>query len=39
VGETNEARTARARGEVSPRRLEKQMAIASASCTVFGREG
>ncbi|MFG3202473.1 TetR/AcrR family transcriptional regulator [Streptomyces sp. NPDC048192] len=39
MGETNEARTARARGEVSPRRLEKQMAIASASCTVFGREG
>ncbi|MGW7816547.1 TetR/AcrR family transcriptional regulator [Streptomyces puniciscabiei] len=39
MGETNEARVARARREVSPRKLEKQMAIASASCTVFGREG
>ncbi|MFF3918902.1 TetR/AcrR family transcriptional regulator [Streptomyces sp. NPDC001852] len=39
MGETNEARVARAQGEVSPRRLAKQMAIASASCTVFGREG
>jgi AcrR family transcriptional regulator len=29
----------RARSEVPPRKLEKQMAIASASCTVFGREG
>ncbi|MEU9474151.1 TetR/AcrR family transcriptional regulator [Streptomyces sp. NPDC048191] len=39
MGQTNESRLARARREVSPRRLEKQMAIASASCTLFGREG
>ncbi|MER5541380.1 TetR/AcrR family transcriptional regulator [Streptomyces sp. NPDC001118] len=39
MGETNESRLAQARREVSPRKLEKQMAIASASCTLFGREG
>ncbi|MEU5533058.1 TetR/AcrR family transcriptional regulator [Streptomyces sp. NPDC020362] len=39
MGETNESRLERARREVSPRKLEKQMAIASASCTLFGREG
>ncbi|MFF7355222.1 TetR/AcrR family transcriptional regulator [Streptomyces filipinensis] len=39
VDETNESRLTKARREVSPRRLEKQMAIASASCTLFGREG
>ncbi|EST28309.1 TetR/AcrR family transcriptional regulator [Streptomyces roseochromogenus] len=39
MGETNESRLAQARCEVSPRKLEKQMAIASASCTLFGREG
>ncbi|GGW51780.1 TetR family transcriptional regulator [Streptomyces lucensis JCM 4490] len=39
MGETNEKRLERARREVSPRKLEKQMAIASASCTLFGREG
>ncbi|MFB7503719.1 TetR/AcrR family transcriptional regulator [Streptomyces broussonetiae] len=36
---TNESPPERARREVSPRKLEKQIAIASASCTVFGREG
>ncbi|WEO96593.1 TetR/AcrR family transcriptional regulator [Streptomyces sp. FXJ1.172] len=39
MSETNETRLERARREVSPRKLEKQIAIASASCTVFGREG
>ncbi|MFF7752389.1 TetR/AcrR family transcriptional regulator [Streptomyces sp. NPDC007971] len=39
MGETNESRLEQARREVSPRKLEKQMALASASCTVFGREG
>ncbi|MFB8176358.1 TetR/AcrR family transcriptional regulator [Streptomyces sp. NPDC055966] len=39
MSETNKSRLERARREVSPRRLEKQIAIASASCTVFGREG
>jgi AcrR family transcriptional regulator len=39
VGETNESRLEQARREVSPRKLQKQMAIASASCTLFGREG
>ncbi|MFI1761967.1 TetR/AcrR family transcriptional regulator [Streptomyces sp. NPDC020800] len=39
MGETNESRLEQARREVSPRRLEKQMALASASCTLFGREG
>ncbi|MFI2207387.1 TetR/AcrR family transcriptional regulator [Streptomyces sp. NPDC020192] len=39
MSETNESRLERARREVSPRKLEKQMAIASAACTVFGREG
>ncbi|WP_225826808.1 TetR/AcrR family transcriptional regulator [Streptomyces naphthomycinicus] len=39
MGETNESRLERARHEVSPRKLQKQMAIASAACTVFGREG
>ncbi|MFF8729857.1 TetR/AcrR family transcriptional regulator [Streptomyces sp. NPDC015171] len=39
MGETNESRLERARREVSPRKLRKQMDIASAACTVFGREG
>ncbi|GHI06620.1 TetR family transcriptional regulator [Streptomyces cellostaticus] len=39
MGETNEDRPAQAQREVSPRKLAKQMAIASASCTLFGREG
>ncbi|MGP4008374.1 TetR/AcrR family transcriptional regulator [Streptomyces sp. 4N124] len=39
MGRSNEARVEQARREVSPRKLEKQMAIASASCKVFGREG
>ncbi|WP_210584494.1 TetR/AcrR family transcriptional regulator [Streptomyces sp. GESEQ-35] len=39
MGKGNEARVEQARREVPPRRLEKQMAIASASCKVFGREG
>lgn len=39
MGSTNEARVEQARREVPPRKLEKQMAIASAACTVFGREG
>ncbi|MER6030514.1 TetR/AcrR family transcriptional regulator [Streptomyces sp. NPDC001851] len=39
MGETNESWTAQARREVSPRKLAKQMAIAGASCTLFGREG
>ncbi|MEU0332090.1 TetR/AcrR family transcriptional regulator [Streptomyces sp. NPDC006193] len=39
MGETNETRLERARREVPPRKLQKQMAIASAACTVFGREG
>lgn len=39
MGETNESRLERARSEVPPRKLRKQMAIASAACTVFGREG
>ncbi|MEV6805421.1 TetR/AcrR family transcriptional regulator [Streptomyces sp. NPDC051132] len=39
MGETNESRLDRARREVPPRKLQKQMAIASAACTVFGREG
>ncbi|KQV15345.1 TetR family transcriptional regulator [Kitasatospora sp. Root187] len=29
----------KARREVSPRKLEKQIALASAACSVFGREG
>ncbi|MEV6836733.1 TetR/AcrR family transcriptional regulator [Streptomyces sp. NPDC051133] len=39
MGETNESRLERAQSEVSPRKLQKQMAIAGAACTVFGREG
>ncbi|MEV0634435.1 TetR/AcrR family transcriptional regulator C-terminal domain-containing protein [Streptomyces sp. NPDC050619] len=39
MGSANDAWVAKSRGEVSPRKLEKQMAIASSSCTVFGREG
>ncbi|MES9524318.1 TetR/AcrR family transcriptional regulator [Streptomyces capoamus] len=39
MGQTNESRLERARSEVPPRKLQKQMAIASAACTVFGREG
>jgi AcrR family transcriptional regulator len=39
VGSGNEAWVERARREVPHRKLAKQMAIASAACTVFGREG
>ncbi|MER5866708.1 TetR/AcrR family transcriptional regulator C-terminal domain-containing protein [Kitasatospora sp. NPDC002040] len=39
MSDTNEARLEQARREVPPRRLAKQIAIAGASCTVFGREG
>jgi AcrR family transcriptional regulator len=39
VGSSNNARMEKAGREVPPRKLEKQIAIASASCTVFGREG
>ena len=39
TSETNDARLERARREVSPRKLAKQIAIASGSCTLFGREG
>ncbi|MFI9809881.1 TetR/AcrR family transcriptional regulator [Streptomyces sp. NPDC052301] len=39
MGETNESRLEQARSEVSPRKLQKQMAIAGAACAVFGREG
>lgn len=39
MGETKESRPVRAQREVSPRKLEKQIAIARASCTLFGREG
>ncbi|RMB79574.1 TetR/AcrR family transcriptional regulator [Streptomyces shenzhenensis] len=39
MGSSNEARMEQARREVPPRQLAKQIAIASASCTVFGREG
>ncbi|WP_457029234.1 TetR/AcrR family transcriptional regulator [Kitasatospora sp. P5_F3] len=35
----NEAWMEKARREVSPRKLEKQIALASAACSVFGREG
>ncbi|WBO65340.1 TetR/AcrR family transcriptional regulator [Streptomyces camelliae] len=39
MSETNASRMERAQREVSPRKLEKQIAIAGAACTVFGREG
>lgn len=39
MGSSNDARMEKAGREVPPRKLEKQIAIASASCTVFGREG
>ncbi|MFH8932805.1 TetR/AcrR family transcriptional regulator [Streptomyces griseosporeus] len=39
MGRTNETWLEQARREMSPRKLEKQIAIASAACTVFGREG
>lgn len=39
MGSSNEAWADKARREVRPRKLERQMAIASASCAVFGREG
>ncbi|MEU6509215.1 TetR/AcrR family transcriptional regulator [Streptomyces sp. NPDC046942] len=39
MSETNASRMDRAQREVSPRKLEKQIAIAGAACTVFGREG
>ncbi|MFC9325092.1 TetR/AcrR family transcriptional regulator [Kitasatospora sp. NPDC057015] len=37
--DTNEAWLEKSRSEVPPRKLEKQIAIAGAACTVFGREG
>lgn len=39
MGSGNDAWVDRARREIPPRKLEKQMAMASAACTVFGREG
>ena len=39
MGSGNEAWLEQARREVPPRKLAKQMAIASAACGVFGREG
>ncbi|WP_225099805.1 TetR/AcrR family transcriptional regulator [Streptomyces sp. CoH27] len=39
MSETNASRMERAQREISPRKLEKQIAIAGAACTVFGREG
>jgi AcrR family transcriptional regulator len=39
VGSSNDAWVEKSRREVPPRKLEKQMAIASAACTVFGHEG
>lgn len=39
MGSGNEAWMEQARSEVPPRKLEKQIAIAGAACTVFGREG
>ncbi|MFF4400025.1 TetR/AcrR family transcriptional regulator [Streptomyces sp. NPDC001480] len=39
MADSNEDRMAQARREMSPRKLEKQIAIARASCTVFGRDG
>lgn len=39
MADSNEDRMEQARRGTSPRKLEKQIAIASASCTVFGREG
>jgi len=39
VGSGNDAWMERARREIPPRKLEKQIAIAGASCAVFGREG
>ncbi|WP_327318608.1 TetR/AcrR family transcriptional regulator [Streptomyces sp. NBC_01235] len=39
MGSTNEGWVGEAQRTVSPRKLEKQMAIAGAACTVFGREG
>ncbi|WP_405018351.1 TetR/AcrR family transcriptional regulator [Kitasatospora sp. NBC_00070] len=35
----NETWSAEAQRELSPRKLEKQIALASAACSVFGREG
>ncbi|MEU4877307.1 TetR/AcrR family transcriptional regulator [Streptomyces sp. NPDC021608] len=39
MGSTNESWVEEARRTVSPRKLEKQMAMAGAACAVFGREG
>ncbi|OIJ92043.1 TetR/AcrR family transcriptional regulator [Streptomyces colonosanans] len=39
MGSGNDARLERARREVPPRKLAKQLAIAGAACAVFGREG
>ncbi|MFG3345459.1 TetR/AcrR family transcriptional regulator [Streptomyces sp. NPDC048018] len=39
MSSTNDAWTARARREVPPRKLEKQIAVVRAACGTFGREG
>jgi TetR/AcrR family transcriptional repressor of mexJK operon len=39
VGSSNDAWMEKSRREIPPRKLQKQIAIASASCTIFGREG
>ncbi|GAA4011217.1 TetR/AcrR family transcriptional regulator [Streptomyces sp. NBC_01352] len=39
MGTSNDAWMDRSRREVPPRRLQKQIAMAGAACTVFGREG
>ncbi|WP_053752004.1 TetR/AcrR family transcriptional regulator [Streptomyces sp. MMG1533] len=39
MGISNDAWMDKSRREVPPRRLEKQLAMAGAACTVFGREG
>lgn len=39
MGSTNDAWMEQSRREVTPRKLEKQLAIVRAACTVFGREG
>ncbi|MFF9622896.1 TetR/AcrR family transcriptional regulator [Streptomyces griseosporeus] len=39
MGRTNETWLEQAQRAMSPRKLEKQIAMASAACTVFGREG
>ncbi|MFE9439988.1 TetR/AcrR family transcriptional regulator [Streptomyces sp. NPDC006602] len=39
MGSSNQAWMDTSRREVPPRKLQKQIAMASAACTVFGREG